>query len=240
MIEETILNGGQSTESVVRIGNTVHRTQSTNAEFVHSILLHLEQQNFPYTPRFLGIDQKGREILSFIEGCVPRAIPLTQQHRIEAIRILRTFHDLLANTPLCGKQETVCHCDFAPWNIIVKDNEVVGIIDFDEAMPGQRIDDVAYFIWTFLDFGNSAMTDQKQIAQIAELVKIYGLRDKEYLISAFLKQQNKILKFRKEVVMEEKDIAKKEFSKVAIIRIQKSMNWIRVNQSKIETAIRNN
>jgi len=83
--QETILSGGQSTECVVRIGNTVHRTKSENYEFIHSILLFLEKRNFLYAPKFLGIDKKGREMLSFVEGEVPRDTPITFPQIIEPI-----------------------------------------------------------------------------------------------------------------------------------------------------------
>ena len=61
---EIPLNGGQSTETVLKIGTTVRRTKQYNHKFIHAILLHLEQQNYLYSPRFLGIDDQNRAILS--------------------------------------------------------------------------------------------------------------------------------------------------------------------------------
>lgn len=68
---EKTLYGGQNAKSIVKIGNTVHRTKSPNYKFIHSLLQYLEKQNFSYAPRFLSMDDQDREISTYIEGSVP-------------------------------------------------------------------------------------------------------------------------------------------------------------------------
>lgn len=236
--EETILSGGTNAESIVKIGKNVHRSKTHNFEFIHAMLLWLEKQRFSYAPKYVGIDEQGREILSFVEGEVPREIPMTFEQKISAIKILRQFHDALANTKFAGAEETVCHHDFAPWNIIVHEEKVVGMIDFDEVGPGKRIDDVTYFIWTALDLAVAKIPDEEQIKNIVALVNAYQLTNKNEIISSFLKQQNRILKFRQQIVAKEKDPDKIIFSKGAILRIQNSINWINKYKTEIEIALK--
>ncbi|MGX5695036.1 phosphotransferase [Agromyces soli] len=38
----------------------------------------------------------------------------------------------------------ICHNDFAPYNLIVRDGALAGAIDFDFAAPGPRLWDLAY------------------------------------------------------------------------------------------------
>lgn len=45
-----------------------------DATFGHVCLLHLESSGFEHTPRFQGIDDLGREVLSFIPGVAPSAL----------------------------------------------------------------------------------------------------------------------------------------------------------------------
>jgi hypothetical protein len=65
--EETPLAGG-NLSVVVRVGDTVRRSLHPWSEAVQGLLRHLEAQGFDGAPRFLGIDDQGREILTFIAG----------------------------------------------------------------------------------------------------------------------------------------------------------------------------
>ena len=55
---------------IVRVGDTVRRPLHRNSEFVHALLRHFEAVGFDGAPRLLGIDEQGREILSYIDGRV--------------------------------------------------------------------------------------------------------------------------------------------------------------------------
>src|SRR5215207_8071016 len=67
---ETPLSGGFVT-GAVKVGDTVRREVGPWSPAVQSLLEHLESVGYAAAPRFIGIDELGREILSFIEGVVP-------------------------------------------------------------------------------------------------------------------------------------------------------------------------
>ncbi|MFK8009894.1 MAG: phosphotransferase [Saprospiraceae bacterium] len=238
--KEIKLTGGRSTESVVKIGNHVHRSMSSNAPFIHELLQHLEKHNFSFSPKFIGIDKKGREILSFINGEVLVGEKFNDQQIIGAVKILRQFHDIAAKSNLCKNQETICHHDFAPWNIIFENNFPVGIIDFDDSAPGARIDDLAYFIWTFLELGNDLVDEETQIQKLVLICKKYELKNPKNLVDAIIKQQNRILKFREERAENEIDLEKREFSKNKIQSIKADLEWIKTRKDKIEKFLNQN
>ncbi|MGW4802358.1 hypothetical protein ACWEPC_59100, partial [Nonomuraea sp. NPDC004297] len=48
------LVGGDVTEGVVRVGDTVRRPVGFNAPLVHALLRHLEEVSFAGAPRLLG------------------------------------------------------------------------------------------------------------------------------------------------------------------------------------------
>lgn len=100
--EEIPLLGGQLTPSIVRIGNTVRRPSKSNAVFVHKLLLFLENQGFGFVPRFLGIDEQGRDIFSYLEGQAwdDSGSRLPDDMLVQAAQVIRRLHDLTADSPL--------------------------------------------------------------------------------------------------------------------------------------------
>lgn len=160
MSEEYPLVGGMDpAATVVRVGGTVRRPAARSSTATRSLLLHLESVGFDGAPRFLGVDDKGREVLSFIEGDVP--LPpyppwaLTDLALSDLGRLLRRFHEATKDfdassatgwsgewsDPVGGR--VICHNDLFPENVVFRGGRVVAFIDFAVAAPGRPLWDLA-------------------------------------------------------------------------------------------------
>ena len=157
---------GGNTSTVVRVGDTVRRNAGPWTPAVHSLLRHLERVGFTGAPRALGIDERGREVLSYVEGACG-SYPLGPQWVTDAAltavaTTMRMFHDAQfgftpppnavwrAFGPPPPDAEIVCHHDAAPHNMIWRTDGTLALIDFDLASPGSRLYDVAYAAWTWV------------------------------------------------------------------------------------------
>jgi hypothetical protein len=60
-----------NTSSVWRRGATIRRSTGPWTPAVHGLLRHLEVADFQGAPRVLGLDEQGREVLTYLEGEVP-------------------------------------------------------------------------------------------------------------------------------------------------------------------------
>jgi Ser/Thr protein kinase RdoA (MazF antagonist) len=149
------LTGGRLTWGVVRVEDTVGRPTGPHSPFVHALLRHLERAGFTAAPRFLGIDARGRGILSYRDGQLPDNLDpgWTDGQLAAAARLLRRFHDTTAGSPLAGAADVVCHGDISPVNTVFIGGRPAALIDFDLARPGPRICDVAYGLFLWLNLG---------------------------------------------------------------------------------------
>lgn len=160
---EEVLSGG-NINNVVKVGETVRRNALPNP-FVHKLLEHLERVGYPHSPRYMGIDEKGREILSYLEGEVPgNEYPKIDKYMwsdevlAELAKLLRSYHDAtlgfkpsiksINEYPESSLNEVICHNDAAWYNVVFKEKYPVGVIDFDMAGPGPRIWDIVYTLYT--------------------------------------------------------------------------------------------
>ena len=185
---EIPLLGGRLTPGIVRIGNTVHRPAKNNADFVHELLLWLEQQGFAFAPRFLGVDEQGRDILTYLEGEIwsGSGATLSDTLLVQAAQVIRRYHDLTAHCPLAQGQEIVAHYELGPHNTIFQENRLIGLIDWDDAAPGTRLRDLANAVYNYVDAGHWAnQTADEQARRIHLMCTVYGWDDPIALIDDF-------------------------------------------------------
>ncbi len=156
------LSGGNSNR-VERLGNLVRRKAGPWSPRVHEFLQFLHGGGFSRVPTAIGFDGEGNELLTYLEGEVGN-YPLSAQvcsesALVSAAETLRQLHDASTGFlpqrldgwmfPAREPVEVVCHGDYAPYNCVFRDGQVVGVIDFDGAHPGPRRWDVAYAVYRF-------------------------------------------------------------------------------------------
>jgi Ser/Thr protein kinase RdoA (MazF antagonist) len=158
---------GDVTEGVVRVGDTVRRPHQPQSLAVAGYLDHLERVGFEASPRYLGRDSQGRDVLTFLPGRVPGDPPepwAADDDLLASVgALVRRLHDASAGYAqdvgfaapagsVWGRQrvtielpisepapEAICHNDVTPQNVVVRDGVAVGLLDFDLAGPAPRL-----------------------------------------------------------------------------------------------------
>lgn len=156
----SVMSGGsENAGEVVRIGDTIRRPRQEGYEVVEALLLHLESVGYDRAPRFLGVDDEGRQVLSFMEGEVYRQPPwqlddLANANRLAlAATALAELHEATAaftpptgagpRRPLPLPGETWTHADVGYGNQVWQGDDFVGFIDWEFAAPGHHAYDLA-------------------------------------------------------------------------------------------------
>jgi hypothetical protein len=149
--QELPLTGGH-TPGVVRAGDTVRRPLKPGSDRIHRLLAHFEHCGFGGAPRLLGADERGREILSFIDGFAPphNGFRLSEEGIRAGARLVRRVHDLTEGTEFAAGSEVACHPNLSQPNFIFRDKIPVAIIDWDGTAPGTRLANFAQFLWAFV------------------------------------------------------------------------------------------
>jgi aminoglycoside phosphotransferase (APT) family kinase protein len=189
MDEEPLL-GGNWTEGVVRVGETVRRPRIRGSEFAAALLTHLQDVGYTGAPRYLGVDETGRDVYEFIPG-ETTSHPSERDEAAYAagVALLRRLHDATAGHRLAGGKQCVIHGDPGPFNTIFRQGMPVAFIDWNGARPGDRITDLAYLAWTWCiqSVGDVPVDDQAR--HLAELQAGYGRGDAEALLRAIIESQ---------------------------------------------------
>ncbi|MBX9244068.1 phosphotransferase [Actinotalea ferrariae] len=162
---------------VVRVGDTVRRPAHARTPYVDAVLRHLEAVGFDGAPRTLGVDAEGRQVVTWIEGTVPRTGPylLDDDQLVSAAGLVRAFHDATAGTALAGDQEVVRHGDLGPHNTVFRGSRAVALIDWDDDVrPGRRLDDVAHAAWGLADLTSDVVPVRDQARRLRLVCSVLG------------------------------------------------------------------
>jgi aminoglycoside phosphotransferase (APT) family kinase protein len=198
---EQQLVGGNSS-AVSRVGDTVHREAGPWSPQVHKLLTLLNAKGVAGVPKPLGMDEQGREVLTFLHGEVGTS-PLSGRQRseevlLQAAKLLAAIHEATAEIaeqwtagwrlPLRIPAEVICHGDFAPYNCVFLEGALVGVFDFDFAHPGPRLWDLAYAVYRFAPIADPMNsegfgTPAEQAQRMRIFCDAYGLADRTNLMN---------------------------------------------------------
>ena len=200
---EIPLLGGDVTDGLVRVGDTVRRPSGEASERVRRVLGHLEETGFDGAPRYLGIDAAGRDVLSFVPGEVAgRPWPLwvgDEARAVSVARLVRRYDDAVAvlgvpdwsRTALppdpvgcpprvAGEPTLLAHMDITPENVVFRSGRAAALIDFDLVRPATRVEELVNLLlwwaaWMPPEDRYEPQRDIDAAARGAVLLDAYGL-----------------------------------------------------------------
>src|SRR5207244_1939381 len=121
--------------------------------------------------------EQGREMFSFLEGDVPEELDAAYSDAtlVASARLIGRFHDATAGSSLVEGCEVVCHGDLSPCNTVFRAGVPVALIDFDNAAPGTRLDDLGYALFLWLNLGIDGPGPSEQARRISVFCDAYGV-----------------------------------------------------------------
>ncbi|WP_283137798.1 aminoglycoside phosphotransferase family protein [Rhizohabitans arisaemae] len=200
LMEEIPLEGGDVTAGVVRVGDTVRRPPRPTAPAVHALLKHVRSRGFAGAPQVIGVDDQGREILTYVHGeTALRPLPdyaVTERTLVELARLLRRYHDAAesfvpptdavweSGSNVDDEPELIGHCDVTPENVVFRLERPYALIDFDMARPTTRLFDVVTTLRHWVPLADPADRDPRQAGlqagpRIRLFCDAYGLTSEE-------------------------------------------------------------
>lgn len=195
MHQEEPLAGGNLNSPVAKVGTNVHRTAGSWTPAIHELLDHLARAAYS-APRVIGMDDSGREILTFVPG---RCVHPDHLDLIETDDAMQRVGSLIADYHLAqesfvapqdaqwreegrdpsGSSEIVAHNDLAPWNLIIHEDEWT-FIDWDLAAPGRKMWDLAWALHSFVGlWPDSTLTNEQIASRIAAFCDGARVRSQE-------------------------------------------------------------
>jgi hypothetical protein len=203
---------------VVRLGDVVRHPRQPWSGSVHALLAHLADVGFAEAPVPGPVVEDGADggwdEVSYIEGvsgdgaCL---LVVTDEAVAQVAQLLRRYHDAVAGwrppTPPVwfdgqvgtgdGGEHLVCHGDVGPWNLIWRDERLVGLIDWEYATIGTRRTDISYALHYLVPFRDRSYwqgvlgmpAKPRRRHRMAVFAEAYGITVDDQLVDDVLASQ---------------------------------------------------
>src|SRR3954469_6666333 len=192
---------GGNLGGAVRIGDTVRRRVGPWTPSVAALLGQLERKGFRGAPRFLGVDEHQREVLTFVDGETVgdmRPWPpwvYAEETLDQVADWLREFHAAVADFRpppdavwRFGRPHAdgliVGHNDAAPYNAVWRDGRLVAFIDWEFAAPVTPEWDLAFIAFSWVPLHARDVVEAEGFsdfparpARLVRLLDRYGWQD---------------------------------------------------------------
>jgi hypothetical protein len=257
---EVLLTGGLTNAGLVsRVGDTVRRPRRPNSPSTWALLDHLERVGFDGAPRFEGLDDRGREILSFIPGeAVLEPYPdwaLTDEALVSVAELLRRYHAAAASFDAAGRswpefvpaqfrEGLVSHNDPNLDNVIFSGGIAVGLIDFDLASPGSAVWDVACAarLWAPMREERDApeAVRGRTIERLRIFVDAYGLprRDRSRVVDAAVHTHDRCYRVVRSAVNGGHETFGRMWHEGGQARAHRTRRWIASHRAPMRAVLR--
>lgn len=166
-----------------RSGDAVHRTTGQWTPAVHALLGHLAARGVRCVPRVLGFDERGREVLTYLDGRVTDIDTevLTPGQIDSLVTWTREFHQAVAGFAHTGPWRypalpgavLIGHNDIAPYNACFDGDELTGVFDWDLAGPSSPLMELAFIAWNCVPLWRD-IGDRESAARVTRICAAYG------------------------------------------------------------------
>lgn len=255
MTTELVLKEGPH-RRVVRVGDTVRRPVQPWTPEVHGLLRHLEAVGFDAAPRVLGIDDRGREVLTYLpgeSGPVGWAKVVTDTGVRAVAKLLRDYHDAVAGfvpaeadwvdgRNAVGDGEVLCHGDFGPWNLVWRGDQPVGILDWDYAHPAPRLHDIGYALEFLAPFRNDASSlrdlshpvPPRRRHRLELFCESYGLPGTDGVVDAVIQAQRSTADLVRALGSQGRQPQADWIAEGYVTELERRVEWSVANRSRFE------
>lgn len=165
------LLGGFSNNSLRVIDGKIAK-KSTNNEIEYQALTLFKNNNIEFVP-VLEKQENGFDYFTYFPGETSTYVTYMDIDVTKELLLLLKKLNQISKKELNGK--VYVHGDLWSANVVINNNKITGIIDWDSCHIGEEYEDIIYVLWTWLNIGDPLKDDEKTFIAVKKCLQAYSL-----------------------------------------------------------------